>query len=469
MECRDSIHRLKKGILLNSKLLHQTDEAEKKLLRLVITNEFAMAEAIDTIQAKHIVNGPARLMYRAVQNWFVEGKAVNPLSIKAVIKDDRSMEYFESVLGTSVDMKVADLCEIILNNYKIRTVEAFCQETQGAIHHEPITGDELVDRMQSTALSISEVVSDKELTLFGDEFQATIDEAIAIQKGTSVPNGLPTGISGLDSKLMGGGLRPKQFVVIAGRPGMGKSELALNIAINQCYTLGGRVAFYSLEMSKEELNVRTLTNITEIPAWRFGAGALSDKHLTHIHRLSDRLSKMNLMVSDDPMIRPSQLHARVKRAKLMYPDLNLVVVDYLQLMVAQGGEGNREQEISVISRGLKRMAMDLGIPVIGISQLSRKCESRKGKQPILSDLRESGAIEQDADIVVFCFRPHIYTRDDRHEKIMKLILAKQRNGPTGEIWVTNDVETQRIYQTGKEMFSDNDFDLGNDDGGRYES
>lgn len=445
-------------------LLHETDEVEKRFLHLTIKDEFARAEAMDNIQLKHLISGPARKMYSSMLNWYALDKPINVLAIKSAIKSQSASDYLESVLATPTDIPIAELCKVLLNSYKIREVEEFCETTKKAIRREDVSGDELVDRMQSKALDISEVTKDKELVAFGDTFRETIEKAIAIGKGEIIPDRVPTGIAGLDAKLTGGGLRPKQFVIIAGRPAMGKSELALNIAIDHCYNDGGMAAFFSLEMGREELDTRILMNLTGIPAWRFGSGNFSDKHLTTLKKLHDKMARTQLFISDDPIIRPSQLHARAKRAKLMHPELSLIIVDYVQLITPQGNEGNREQEVSKISRGLKCMAMDLDIPVIGVAQLSRGPEHRKNKQPILSDLRETGALEQDCDIAIFCFRPYEYTKKDSDKRVMKLILAKQRNGPVGEVWVTNDTELQRIYQDGTEMFSDDDFDLGDREG-----
>lgn len=437
--------------------LHKTDETERQFLRMVIKDEVARAFAIDAIEPAHLYSHDAKRIYKSIRKWYSKGEPINPLTVKGAIKDGVVLTYFNTIMSSPSDISIEDLCKILIDSYKVREVERFCETTQNLINTIEITGDDLVGRLENQAIAISQASMVREFDQASETMGNTVDNILKMNSGELERTGLETGLVGLDQLIRG--FKPGQLIIVAGRPSMGKSELGLNIASHIDRTYQVPVGIFSLEMSQEELKGRLIAERTEIPLWRLNAGDLSDKHVTTLERQKDVLAKTRILINDDVSITPSQLHSRVKRAKLMYPDLGMVIVDYIQLMKAEGGENSREQEVARISRTLKIMARDVGIPVIAISQLSRKVESRKNKQPIMSDLRESGAIEQDADIIIFCFRPGVYTSRKEDGHAMKLIVAKQRNGPIGHVWVTNHLDIQKIEQVGNEFFDDDYFDV----------
>jgi replicative DNA helicase len=260
------------------------------------------------------------------------------------------------------------------------------------------------------------------------------------QSGEDTQDSVMTGYGELDSLTQG--LHKGDFIVIAGRPSMGKSALAMNIAESVGDPDRGKhaVAVFSIEMSKEQLALRMLCGRAQVNQQKLRSRKLTESEWLNLTRHSNRLSQMDVFIDDSATLTSLQIRAKSRRLKAQYPHLSLIIVDYIQMMHATGRSENRQQEISVISRGMKALAKELQVPVIACSQLSRAVEQRGGeKRPQLADLRESGAIEQDADVVMFVYRPEYYlTEDERRDPknmdkigMAEIIVAKQRNGPTG--------------------------------------
>jgi replicative DNA helicase len=256
---------------------------------------------------------------------------------------------------------------------------------------------------------------------------------------------LTTGIIDLNN-LLGGGFNPSDLIILAARPSMGKTSLAINIATHMAIEYRKPVAVFSLEMSKEQLITRMLCTEAAMNSRALRSGTL---HADDWHTLSNaiaRLSDAPIFIDDSSMITPAEIRAKARRLKAEHHDLGLIVIDYLQLMDSgvSGRDDNRVQELSKISRSMKQLARELSVPVIGLSQLSRAVESRPNKRPMLSDLRESGAIEQDADVVLFIYRDEYYNPDSNDKNVAEILVAKHRNGPTGTVRVYFDKELTRF-------------------------
>jgi replicative DNA helicase len=236
----------------------------------------------------------------------------------------------------------------------------------------------------------------------------------------------------LDEKTAG--LQPGDLIVIAGRPSMGKTALALNIARNASFQTANPTAVFSLEMSKEQLSLRMLSAEARIDSSRMRGGFLSQTDLSRIHHAAAVLGDIPIYIDDSPAISALEIRAKARRMK-MEKGLGLIIIDYLQLMKGRRSAERRDLEISEISRALKALAKEINVPVVALSQLNRKVEERTNRRPVLSDLRESGAIEQDSDVIVFIYRDDVYNKaeDNPNEGIAELIVAKQRNGPTGTV------------------------------------
>jgi len=242
--------------------------------------------------------------------------------------------------------------------------------------------------------------------------------------------GIPSGFPDLDLKTAG--FQPSDFILVAARPSMGKTSFALNIAQNAALLTGLPVAIFSLEMSKEQLVNRLICSTANIDSQKLRTGNLDEDDWMKLAAAMTPLSKAPIYIDDTPGIGVMDIRAKCRRLKLE-KGLGLVMIDYLQLMQGRGRAENRQQEISEISRSLKSLARELNVPVITLSQLSRAPEARSDHRPILSDLRESGAIEQDADIVMFLYRDDYYHKDSEKKNIAEVIIAKHRNGPTGVV------------------------------------
>ena len=260
---------------------------------------------------------------------------------------------------------------------------------------------------------------------------------LSAQGGKTLP-GLSTGFSAVDGKI--NGLNKSDLLLLAARPGMGKTSMALNVALNAAKESGQTVAVFSLEMSRDQLVTRLLASEGLIENTRLISGDLRESDWVKIAEGASSLSRLDIRIDDNPLLTVADMNAKCRRID----NLGLVVIDYLQLMTSAGGKGysgeNRQQAVSDISRMLKIMAKELKIPLIALSQLSRQVESRTGKRPQLSDLRESGAIEQDADVVMFIYRDDYYNHDTDKKDVAEIIIAKQRNGPIGTIelaWLPN--------------------------------
>jgi replicative DNA helicase len=243
--------------------------------------------------------------------------------------------------------------------------------------------------------------------------------------------GLPTGLTEFDA--LTAGLQPGDLIIIAGRPSMGKTSFAMNIAENAALEARRPVAIFSMEMSSTQLVTRLISSYGAIDQSKLRTGRLDDEDWPRVTRATEKLSDAPLFIDDTPSLSPGEVRARARRLKREHKDLGLVVVDYLQLMQVPGNQENRATEISEVSRSLKALARELSVPVIALSQLNRALEQRTDKRPVMSDLRESGAIEQDADLIVFIYREEVYNKDTTDKGVAEIIIGKQRNGPLGTV------------------------------------
>ena len=295
--------------------------------------------------------------------------------------------------------------------------------------HSPAT--ELLDVAESRIFKISQQRGDEGFTRIKEMLWPTMERIETLQRSGKAITGVPSGFVDLDA--LTSGFQASELVVVAARPSMGKTAFCLNIAANAAAEAQG-VAIFSLEMSKESLVQRMLTATARVDSHRVRQGTLRDSDFTQLARAAGLLQTYQIWIDDTPSITLLEMRSKARRLKID-SDLKLVIVDYLQLMRSPEYSENRVQEISDISRSLKALARELEIPVIALSQLSRASEQRGGeRKPILSDLRDSGAIEQDADLVVFIHRPEYYDREDESKRgLAEIMLAKNRNGPTGDV------------------------------------
>jgi replicative DNA helicase len=267
--------------------------------------------------------------------------------------------------------------------------------------------------------------------------------------------GVSTGYDDLDQ--LTSGLQSGDLIIVAGRPSMGKTSFAMNIAEYAVIKQQEPVAVFSMEMPGEQLALRMLSSMGRINQQRLRTGRLQDEDWPRLTSAVELLANAPMFIDDTPALTPTELRSRARRLAREHKGLGLIVIDYLQLMQGSGGGENRATEISEISRGLKALAKELKVPVMALSQLNRSLEQRPNKRPIMSDLRESGAIEQDADVIVFIYRDEVYNEESEHKGSAEIIIGKQRNGPTGTVRLTFRGEFTRFESYSPDVYSSNDF------------
>jgi replicative DNA helicase len=318
------------------------------------------------------------------------------------------------------------------------------QDITGMGFDEAKNLQELIEEAETKLFEVSQQHVKQDVSSLENILADSFERLDELHKDKGKLRGVPTGYKDLDAKLAG--LQRSDLFIIAARPSMGKTAFVLNLAHNVAVRSAEPVLIFSLEMSKEQLVDRMLARESGVDAWALRTGNLSDSDFEKIGQAMGTLSEAQIYIDDTPGITVSELRTKARREAHQHP-LGLIVVDYLQLMSGGsrfGGDGNRVQEISEISRGLKGVARELNVPLVALSQLSRSVESRTPPHPQLSDLRESGSIEQDADVVAFLYREEYYNPETDRKNIMDIMIKKHRNGPTGNIELYFDREKQRI-------------------------
>jgi len=270
-------------------------------------------------------------------------------------------------------------------------------------------------------------------TAMRDVLVAVMDRIETLYESDKSITGVSTGFSDLDERTSG--LQPSDLIIVAGRPSMGKTSLAMNLCENVAIKEKLAVAVFSMEMPAEQLTMRMLSSLGRIDQQKVRSGKLADEDWPRLTSALTMLNDTDIYIDDTPALTPTELRARCRRLK-REKNLGLVLVDYLQLMQVPGTRENRATEISEISRSLKALAKELNVPVIALSQLNRSLEQRTDKRPVMSDLRESGAIEQDADVILFIYRDEVYNDDSKDKGKAEIIIGKQRNGPIGRVMLT---------------------------------
>ena len=317
-------------------------------------------------------------------------------------------------------------------------------------HDEKRSIAELVEEAEAKLFEVSQRYVTNDITSMETILADSFDRLDSLHKDKGTIRGISTGFKDLDGKLAG--FQKSDLIILAARPSMGKTAMALNLAQNAAVKAGKPVLLFSLEMSKEQLVDRMLASEAGVNSWSLRTGNLSDSDFEKIGHAMGTLSEAQLYIDDTPGITVSDLRTKARREAHKH-ELGLIIVDYLQLMSGgskYGGSENRVQEISEISRGLKAIARELNVPVIALSQLSRSVESRSPQIPQLSDLRESGSIEQDADVVMFLYRDDYYNPDTSEKpNILDVFISKHRNGPTGKVEIYFDRERQKMLNLDK--------------------
>ena len=422
----------------------QNLDAERAVLGGVIIENEAIGRVLEQIRPEDFYREAHRKIFAVMVELYQDSAPIDLVTVSDALSANNQLEEigglaFLSSLPDSVPVttNLASYARIIREKAVLRRLLEAATDISERVLESEGSFRELLDFAEKSIFDISEFKASQAFTPVGKILESTFAHIQQLYERKESITGLPTGLVGIDRMLAG--LQPSDLIIVAARPSMGKTAFALNIC--QHVALHGHVpaAIFSLEMSKEQLVLRLLTSEAKVDASKVRTGMLNDDDWQKLVTGAEHLYEAPIYIDDTPGITIHELRAKVRHLRAEH-DIGLVVVDYLQLMSGSGRVNSREQEISEISRGLKAIAKELKLPVVALSQLNRSLESRTDKRPLMSDLRESGAIEQDADVIMFIYREVVYHRKETEEELdeelkrkAEIIIGKQRNGPTGTV------------------------------------
>lgn len=423
----------------NGRIQPQNIDAEKSILGAILISEDVMSDTAEKLKPDDFYDERHGLIFAAALRLYEKHTPVDLLTLTDELKKAKHLTkvgggaYLAELTNYVPTAAHADAYADLVNQTatRRRLISASNEISEmGFNDNSPI--NELVEKAEQKLFSVSNQSIKKELIPIEHILSDSFDRIEELHKNKGGLRGIPTGYPDLDR--LTAGFQPSDLIILAARPAMGKTTLVTNLAYNVATIAKKAVLFFSLEMSKEQLVDRMLADASGIDAWKIRTGNLNDEDFSKISEAMGTMAEAQIMIDDTPGLSVLEMRTKARRAA-RNAEVGLIIVDYLQLMEAttKSRDGNRVQEVSEISRGLKLLARELNAPVIALSQLSRTVESRRPQVPQLADLRESGSIEQDADIVMFIYREAYYNAETERENITDLIIAKHRNGPTGKI------------------------------------
>ncbi|REJ78373.1 MAG: replicative DNA helicase [Acidobacteria bacterium] len=422
------------------KPLPSSDESERVILGAILLDNALMSQAVELLNPEDFYSPRHRKIFKAMIALFEKSEKIEPVLISEELKKDGfidSIGGISAITGLTYGLphfsNISDYAKIVRDKAIVRNLIRICNEITSEALAEEDDAEDILDHAEQMIFALAE-----ERTRQGFAHVKPIAEDVLAKvkefasRETHALTGLATGFRDLDE--MTSGLQQTDLIIVAARPSMGKTSLCLTLAQNAAIREKATVAVFSLEMSKEQLVMRMLSSEARVDAKRFRTGFLSREEWVRLAGAIGTLSEASLFIDDTPAISVLEMRAKARRLMAEQKKLDLIVVDYLQLMSGSSSRSeSRQQEVSQISRELKALAKELNVPVVALSQLSRAPEARNPPIPLLSDLRESGSIEQDADVVAFIYREEYYNQTDENAGIADILVSKQRNGPTGKV------------------------------------
>lgn len=424
---------------LMKRVLPHSNEAEQSVIGSMLMDKEAIIAASEIVIAEDFYQRQYGVMFEAMVELFNENKPVDLITLQNRLKEK---DVPPEVSSLEV---VRDIITMVPTSANVRSYANIVHE-KAVLRRLIKVNEEIANLCYAGTEPVDFILGQTEKSIFnllqnrgGGEFVPIRQVALNVlekietaSKTQGTVTGIPTGFIDLDYKTSG--MQPSDFVLIAARPSMGKTAFVLNLVDHVAVKKGIPCMVFSLEMSKEQLVNRMLAMETNVDSQKLRTGALTDADWDAVVEGIGTIGNSKLIIDDTPGISITELRSKCRKMKLEY-GLSMVIIDYLQLMTGSGGKGseNRQQEVSEISRSLKALAREMNAPVIALSQLSRACETRQDHRPMLSDLRESGSIEQDADVVMFIYRDDYYNKDTEIPNVAEIIIAKQRNGPIGTV------------------------------------
>ena len=413
-------------------------EAEQAVLGSMLIDAECVKDVMDQLRPEDFYLRANREIFETIYSMFVYSKPIDGVTVagemeKNGLYNDNTRSYLLQLMEiTPTSANVMEYAKIVRDKALMRAVATAAGDITAMVQEGTGSAGDLLEAAEQKIYAIRRGRNAQSMVTIGVVLQDVMERLAELTAagGEKVP-GLSTGFSAVDSKI--NGLNDSDLLLLAARPGMGKTSMALNVALSAAKESGKTVAIFSLEMSREQLVTRLIATEGLVENTRLVTGNLRESDWVKIAEAASALSRTDIRIDDNPLLTVADMNAKCRRLD----NLGLVVIDYLQLMTSAGGKGysgeNRQQAVSDISRMLKIMATELQVPVLCLSQLSRANEKREDKRPMLSDLRESGAIEQDADIVMFLYRDDYYNEDSEKRNIAECIIAKNRHGETGKV------------------------------------
>ena len=411
--------------------------AEQAVLGSMLSSKDAVRVALEVLRPEDFYREDNKEIFAAMQDIYTVGKEVDIITVGEQLKLRGTLERVGGTqnLATLIDnvpttSNVARYVEIVKQKSLSRSIIKVNNDILKIAYDQTEDVDSILEQAEKNIFDIAQNRNTKDYAVMKDILITTLDNIEKMQNKKTRLSGMESGFYDLDEKISG--LNNSDLIIVAARPAMGKSAFVLNIATYVAMHNKVPVMIFNLEMSKEQLANRILSGEAEVDNKKIANGDLSPDEYVKVAEGMNRLAGTQLYIDDSSVLSPSEIRAKCRKAKLE-KNIGLVIVDYLQLMEAKSPSGSRQQEISEISRGLKILAKELDVPVIALSQLSRATEARADHKPMLSDLRESGSIEQDADIVLFIHRDDYYDQESENKNMAEIIVAKNRHGETGTV------------------------------------
>lgn len=428
---------------------------EQEVLANAMQNKTAAVKAIEGLYEADFYNELHRKIFSAIRTLFSLNKPIDLLTVTETLErnekiDADTITYIANIYANNEGFSSNQdaYIDILKEKSILRSLAEFSDEIKALSLEDKSPAKNVLEKAEKELFEISQGGLRNSLTALEDIMSETVQTIMKRVQNRGELSGVTTGFTDLNSLL--GGFQKSDLVLLAARPSMGKTALAVNLAVNAAKA-GKKVAMFSLEMSKTQIGQRILAAFAQMNLSSLFKGELEGTDLVNLITASNELSNYNLHIDDTAAISLIELKAKLRRLK-MEEGLDLVVIDYLQLMTTGERIENRVQEISQISRGLKAIAKELDVPVLALSQLSRALEQRPDKRPKLSDLRESGAIEQDADIVMFLYRDYVYNKETENPNLAEVIVSKHRNGPIGVVNLIWKDEYTRFFDVSKNAY-----------------
>lgn len=463
---RDIVREIGRGMAPEiNRLPPQNIEAEQSVLGAIILDNEALPKAIEALSPDDFYKETHRRLYKSIIALFERSEPIDIVTLTDYLRKSDEIEavggisylsYLANSIPTSANIRYH--AKIVSEKSMLRALIRTATQITSEVYENSRDVDEVIDYAQKMIFDITDKRTKISFSPLRDVIKDTFKMIEHLYDKKEAITGVPSGFKDIDE--LTSGFQSGDLIIVGGRPGMGKTAFALNVAGYVAADMRETVAVFSLEMSKEQLALRMICAESGVNSSSVRKGFIGKQDWIKLTNAAGRLADAPIFIDDSSMLTVLEIRAKARRLKMEYGMLSLIVVDYLQLMRSKGKFERREQEISDISRSLKALAKELKVPVIALSQLNRAVEQRGEKRPTLADLRESGALEQDADVIIFLYRDEFYNKNNPSNKgKAELIVAKQRNGPTGIVDLTYLADSTKFvdftdlsYETGEEVY-----------------